>query len=102
MGIDTTGLVMANSQNKHLGPGICTASAILFEWAWELSGNDVFRDLHKTIRDAAAGIAGNFNGMIPEDINVSDSLCERGEFYEGHGIWTENAYILMNLEKQYE
>ncbi len=102
MGIDTTGLVMANSQNKHLGPGICTASAILFKHAWEFSGNEVFRDLHEIIRDAAAGIAIHFNGMIPEDINVSDSLCERGEFYEGHGIWTENAYILMNLEKHHE
>jgi len=102
LGVRTRGLVMANAQNKHLGPGVCTASAGLFNPAYQYTGDELFRGLFQMIYDAASEVAKNFNGEIPENINVADSLCNRGEFYKGHGIWTENAYILMSLEKEYE
>ncbi|MDX1358310.1 MAG: hypothetical protein R3232_05725, partial [Clostridia bacterium] len=100
--IYTKGLVGANSQNKTLAPGICTASGYLFYKAAELADNDFFKNIPRMLLDGASYIAEAFDGSIPEDVNASDSLADRGELYTGHGIWTENAYLLMTMENYYE
>ena len=104
----STGAVMANVQNKHGAPGICTLSGDSLFKLWRATGDETALDL---VRDIAHGIPQYLSrpdrllGTIPagwmcERVNLSD--WEGGNNVGGNvsfnAIWCENAMILTAAE----
>ena len=110
LGISTRGTVIANAQNKHSSPGICTLSGDSLFRLFRATGKTVYLDL---IRDIATSlpqfvsredrpITARYGGAIPsgwicERVNMSDWLEPVGEIFHG-SCWCEVSLLLTALE----
>ena len=118
LGINTTGSVFANVQNKHSAPGICTFSGDTLFRLYKYTGEELYLEL---IKDVAYFMPqcvstderpiydwdhkyGDPNGKLPagyicERVNTSDweyDMCVGGVF--NVSCWCETSVILTFLE----
>lgn len=106
-GIQTTGSVCANIQNKHAAPGICTGSGVGLLKLFRYTGNKFYIEL---LRDIAHNITqylphpkkplGNsVYGFVSERINLTDW---EGPGSIGHilpiSTWAETSLMLTTIE----
>ena len=104
----STGAVIANVQNKHAAPGICTLSGDSLFKHWRTTGDETALDL---VRDIAHGIPQYLSrpdrplgtiasGWMCERVNLSDWEGENnvGGNVTFGAIWCENALILTTAE----
>lgn len=110
--INVCGGVLANVQNRHIGPGICTNSARFLYDLGKYTGNEKFITLYNNIKAAAINCVTSYDGefyglspdapfkkgMISEQINMSDALGIEGETWRVSTCWPSTAVLLGNLE----
>jgi hypothetical protein len=103
-----TGAVVANVQNKHAAPGICTLSGDSLFKLWRATGDETALDI---IRDIAHGVPQYLSrpdrplgtiapGWMCERVNLSDweGAHNVGGNVSFGAIWCENAMILTAAE----
>lgn len=102
------GGVIANVQNRHIGPGICTNSAYFLYELGKITGDKRFVTMYNNIKAAAINCVtvydGEFygispdapfrKGMMSEQINMSDALGIEGETWRVSTCWPSTAVIL--------
>lgn len=109
--VDVRGGVIANVQNRHVGPGICTNSGAFLEKLAHYAGDPRWQALHRQIGKAAIncicldekefpgmafdGMAPFAAGMVSEQINVSDALNFAGESWSVSASWPATAILLQ-------
>ena len=100
--------IIANIQNRHIGPGICTNSARFLYDLGTLSGDDRWIDLYYDIKSAAINCITTYDGefygtspnepfakgMLSEQINLGDSLNVPGETWRVSASWPATAVML--------
>ncbi len=112
-GYNPCGGVIANVQNRHIGPGICTNSARFLYDLYQATGKEFYRTLYHDIIHAAVNFvaaddgefsgynrgAGTFfpfkRGIVSEQINLTDALNESGEMWNVACSWPATAILLM-------
>jgi len=105
LGKKTTGIVFANTQNKHGAPGICTYSGKALLSLYRATGNNYYLHLLKLISKAIpqyiatkqSPIPGLQNSWISERVSTTDWLEGIGEIYPG-STWSETAMMLTATE----
>ena len=107
-GINICGGVLANVQNRHIGPGICTNSARFVYDLGQITGDKRWTMLYDHIKAAAinctstydgefcgTGFDQNFaKGMLSEQINMTNSLSPAGETWRVSASWPSTAVLL--------
>lgn len=102
------GGVIANIQNRHIGPGICTNSARFLYDLGKLSGDDRWIALYNDVKAAAINCITTYDGefygtspnepfmrgMLSEQINMGDSLNIPGETWRVSASWPATAILL--------
>jgi hypothetical protein len=109
MDMPTVGTVLANAQNKHAAPGICTLSGESLLKLYRATGRLRYLEL---LRDIARALpffvsradrpitapGGNLPpGWINERVNISDWLEPVGEIFYG-SCWPEVSLLLTHLQ----
>ncbi|HWR99978.1 MAG TPA: hypothetical protein VN249_05145 [Prolixibacteraceae bacterium] len=105
LGVQTTGMVVANTQNKHGAPGICTHSGIALWRLYRATGNIRYMDL---LRDIARVIPQYLShplrpidkmkiGWMSERVSTTDWLEGIGELMYG-STWAETSLMLTYIE----
>ena len=114
LGIKTTGSVIANCQNKHSAPGICSMSGETLYELYEYTGDEIYLDL---ISDIVKGII-QYTSTAERPIHAVDGSvlapgwsCERvnmsdwegegwiGGVWNGSCCWCETAAMLTAASK---
>jgi hypothetical protein len=103
--MQTRGTVFANTQNKHLAPGICTHSGIALLRLFRATGKEFYmyllRDMVRAIPQYLSHpqrpIPGMQDGWISERINSTDWWEPIGEIMYG-STWAETACMLSYIE----
>ena len=107
-GMNVCGGVLANVQNRHVGPGICTNSARFTHELAQITGDDRWEELYNQINAAAINCVPlytgefwgwNFSepfgaGMVTEQINVTDAIGKAGEPGYASASWPATAVLL--------
>lgn len=101
----TTGVVWANTQNKHGAPGICTHSGVALLRLYRATGNEYFLHLLQLIAQAIPQcmatkenpIPGLQTSWISERVSTTDWLEGIGEIFPG-STWSETAMMLTATE----
>lgn len=107
-GYNLCGGVIANVRNRHIGPGICTNSARFLYDLGQLTGDNRWEDLYFRIKSAAINCItaydgeffGKFfneifvEGMLSEQINITDALNHPGETWRVSACWPSTAVLL--------
>jgi hypothetical protein len=112
-GYNPCGGVIANVQNRHIGPGICTNSARFLHDLYQATGKEFYRTLYHDIIHAAVNFVaatddefsgynrdnGKFfpfkTGVVSEQVNLTDALNESGEMWNVACSWPATAILLM-------
>jgi len=111
MQMSSTGTVIANAQNKHSSPGICTLSGDSLFRLYRATGNTFYLHLLREIATALPqyvsredrpvlarhGGSAMPSGWICERVNLSDWLEPVGEIFNG-SCWCEVSLLLTALE----
>jgi len=111
MQMSSTGTVIANAQNKHSSPGICTLSGDSLFRLYRATGNAFYLGLLREIATslpqyvsrkdrpilARYGRGPTPPGWICERVNLSDWLEPVGEIFAG-ACWCEVSLLLTALE----
>lgn len=101
----TTGVVWANTQNKHGAPGICTHSGFALLRLYRATGNQFYLTLLQDITNAIPQYMSTQQKPIPalqpgwlsERVSTTDWLEGIGEIYPG-STWAETSLMLTTLE----
>jgi len=107
-GINVCGGVIANVQNRHIGPGICTNSARFIYDIGMITKDRRWIDLYYRIKSAAINCMSSYDGeffgitfdspfmkgMLSEQINISDALSPAGETWKVSACWPATAVLL--------
>ena len=107
-GINVCGGVLANVQNRHIGPGICTNSAKFLKDLSFITDDKRFLELYYMVKAAAINCVcmydGEFygnsfdkrflEGMVTEQINLTDALGSPGETWCVSASWPATAVLL--------
>lgn len=107
-GINVCGGVLANVQNRHIGPGICTNSARFVYDLGEITGDKRWTELYFRIKAAAINCVCTYDGefcgetfdqifakgMLSEQINMTNSLNAAGETWRVSASWPATAVLL--------
>ena len=107
-GINVCGGVLANVQNRHIGPGICTNSARFIYDLGQITSDKRWTELYWRIKAAAINCVctydGEFSGntfdqifakgMLSEQINMTNSLNAAGETWRVSASWPATAVLL--------
>ena len=110
--INVCGGVVANIQNKHIGPGICTNSARFLYDLGMITKDERWCHLYWMIKAAAIncittydgefyGISPNepfYKGMLSEQINLGDGLSNAGETWRVSAAWPAASVLLGWME----
>ncbi len=112
-GYNPCGGVIANVQNRHIGPGICTNSGQFLHELFLATGKGLYGKLYNDIRHAAVNFvalsdhefsgydrgSGRWipfkKGVVSEQVNLSDVLNESGEMWNVACSWPATAVLLM-------
>ncbi len=105
LGLQTTGTVWANTQNKHAAPGICTYSGIALLRLFRASSDvrylyllrDIVRTLPQYLSHPLRPLPDMPEGWVSERINTTDWLEGIGEPFLG-STWAETALMLSYVE----
>ncbi len=105
LGKKTTGVVWANTQNKHGAPGICTHSGMALLRLYRATGKYYYLHLLELITKAipqyiatdASPIPGLQSAWISERVSTTDWLEGIGEIFPG-STWSETAMMLTATE----
>ncbi len=111
-GINVCGGVIANVQNRHIGPGICTNSARFVYDLGQITGDERWTQLYYRIKAAAINCVSTFDGefcgntfdqnfaqgMLSEQINMTDALNSAGETWRVSASWPATAVLLGWLD----
>ncbi len=112
LGMKTVGTVIANVQNKHSAPGICTLSGTSLKKLYEWTGDEKFLDLYREIAAAIPQYISREDrpihspdgrampaGFINERVNLSDweGYDHVGEIFWG-SCWCEVSALLTLAE----
>lgn len=107
-GINVCGGVLANVQNRHVGPGICTNSARFMHELSLITGDTRWDKVYEQINAAAMNCVplymGEFwgwdlnepfgPGMVTEQINVTDAIGKPGDPGYVSASWPATAVLL--------
>ena len=107
-GVNVCGGVLANVQNRHIGPGICTNSARFVYDLGQITGDKRWTDLYWRIKAAAINCTSTYDGefcgktfdknfakgMLSEQINMTNSLNAAGETWRVSASWPSTAVLL--------
>ena len=107
-GINACGGVLANVQNRHIGPGICTNSGRFLHELYEITGDEGWEGLYKRVTAAAINCVCMYDGelfdnkfdrrflegMVTEQINLTDALNRSGETWCVSASWPATAVLL--------
>lgn len=107
-GINVCGGVLANVQNRHIGPGICTNSARFVYDLGKITGDKRWTELYLRIKAAAINCVSAYDGefcgntfdqnfakgMLSEQINMTNSLNAAGETWCVSASWPSTAVLL--------
>ncbi len=105
MGVKTTGIVSANTQNKHGAPGICTYSGIALWRLYRATGNTRYmewlRDIAHTMPQYLSHPLNPIEkmkfGWMSERVSTTDWLEGIGELMYG-STWAETSLMLSYIE----
>lgn len=107
LGMETTGTVWANVQNRHSAPGICTLSGDSLFKLYRATGNTLYLDLIRDIAHAIPQYLSREDRPIPnlepgwmnERVNISDweNWLGRGEVFRS-SCWCEVSNMLTFVE----
>lgn len=105
LGKTTTGVVWANTQNKHGAPGICTHSGLALLRLYRATGDKFYAELLQDITNVIPQylsttkqpIKGLEPGWISERISTTDWLEGIGEIFHG-STWSETSLMLTVSE----
>ncbi len=106
--LNVCGGVIANVQNHHIGPGICTNSARFIFDLGEITKDSRWKELYYNIKNAAINCITTFDGefydsspelpfykgMLTEQINISDTLHPSGEAWRVSACWPSTGILL--------
>ena len=103
--MQTRGTVFANTQNKHLAPGICTHSGIALLRLFRATGKefyiqllrDIVRAIPQYLSHPRRPIPGMQDGWMSERINSTDWWEPIGEIMYG-STWAETSCMLSFIE----
>jgi hypothetical protein len=101
----TTGVVWANTQNKHGAPGICTHSGMALLRLYRATGNveylnrlqDITKAIPQYLSTKENPIFGMNPGWISERVSTTDWLEGIGELFSGT-TWAETSLMLTSTE----
>lgn len=107
-GYNICGGVIANVRNRHVGPGICTNSARFIYDLGKITGDSRWIDLYFRIKSAAINCITDYDGeffgltfekifaegMLSEQINITDALSHPGETWRVSASWPATAVLL--------
>ena len=107
-GINVCGGVLANVQNRHVGPGICTNSARFVYDLGQITGDKRWTDLYRRIKAAAINCISTYDGeffgltfdqcftqgMLSEQINMTNCLNPAGETWCVSACWPSTSVLL--------
>ena len=107
-GLNVCGGVLANVQNRHVGPGICTNSARFTHELAKITGDDRWEALYEQINAAAMNCVPAYTGefwgwdfsqpfaagMVTEQINVTDAIGRPGDPGYVSASWPATAVLL--------
>lgn len=105
LGVQTTGIVGANTQNRHGAPGICTHSGIALWRLYRATGNirymDLLRDIAHVLPQYLSHPLRPINkmkiGWMSERVSTTDWLEGIGELMYG-STWAETSLMLSYIE----
>jgi hypothetical protein len=105
-GIQTTGGLLANTQNHHVMPSFATNSGSLLLRLYQYTGDaaylrlleDVITCLLQFVCTGKEGYQRMKPGMVTEQINMSDELGSRGDVWEISASWSETNVLLSKAE----
>jgi len=105
LSVQTTGMVFANTQNKHGAPGICTHSGIALWRLYRATGNkrymellrDIARVLPQYLSHPLRPIDKMKMGWMSERVSTTDWLEGIGELMYG-STWAETSLMLSYIE----
>jgi len=105
LGVQTTGMVVANTQNKHGAPGICTHSGIALWRLFRATGNNRYMQLLKEIAFVMPQYLSHPSrpiekmkiGWMSERVSTTDWLEGIGELMYG-STWAETSLMLTYIE----
>ncbi len=105
LGVQTTGMVVANTQNKHGAPGICTHSGIALWRLFRATGNTSYMQLLKEIAFVMPQYLSHPSrpiekmkiGWMSERVSTTDWLEGIGELMYG-STWAETSLMLSYIE----
>ena len=106
-GIQTTGSVIANAQNHHVGPGAASSSLAFFLSLYRYTGEERFLTMLQDCATALPQYVSRFDGhidrlakgMTTEQINLTDAMNHpRGEVWNISAGWPACDILLMRQE----
>jgi len=110
--LNLCGGVIANTQNRHIGPGICTNSAYFLYELGKITGDSRYIAMYNNIKAAAINCITSYEGefygispdspfrkgMMSEQINLSDALGIEGETWRVSTCWPSTSVLLGNMD----
>lgn len=109
--ISVMGGVIANIQNRHVGPGLCTNSVRFLYDLGKISKDERWIDLYYLVKAAAINCITTYDGefydrahspfikgMLSEQINLGDSLGTPGESWRVSASWPATAVLLGYID----
>lgn len=114
-GINVCGGVIANTQNRHIGPGICTNSGSFLKRLGAHTGDARWTALYAQVRAAAYNcvcredgefISENYTdffrkGMVTEQINVYDVYSKPGFAWCVSASWPATNVLLSEFDERF-
>ena len=112
-GYNARGGVIANTQNRHIGPGPCTNSVRALHDLSELTGNPFYENIYQDVIAAAVNfsamqdgewlaLGGSWypfqKGQVTEQVNVTDALNQSGNMWPVSASWPATSILLMWAE----
>jgi hypothetical protein len=119
-GYNPCGGVIANVQNRHIGPGICTNSGRFLYDLYKATGKQLYRNVYIDILHAAVNYVARYDGefsgyngergiwfpfkkgAVSEQVNLTDSLNQAGEMWNVACSWPVTAMLLAWAECPHE
>lgn len=106
--LNVCGGVLANVQNRHVGPGICTNSGRFLYDLGKITGDPRWTALYDRVKAAAINCITSYDGefyelspdkpfykgMLSEQINVTDALGISGESWRVSACWPATSVLL--------
>ena len=106
LGVQTTGGIIANVQNHHIGPSTATTSTDSLFRLYRYTGERVYLKLMEDIATCLQQYISQYDGhigklkrgMMTEQINLTDALNLPGEIWDVSASWGQTNVLLTHAE----